>query len=253
MPDYTAMIGVAEARQSDRSPPCSRRALPLLHKRCEEFTMKKSVLGLSIAVLALGASAIALADHHGGDKGPDADGDGVITLKEVTAHSTERFKRMDTDGNGVIDAADHAERKAGHFARIDADGNGEVSKAEMEAAHEARRAERAERSEQRHDAMFAWLDTDKSGGVSESEFAAMQGMREGHGKMDGKMRGGHGEGRGMHMLKMADSNGDGAVTRAEFDAAVAAHFAKMDKDGSGSLSREEHEAARAAMHERHGQ
>src|SRR3546814_2784205 len=47
-------------------------------------------------------------------------------------------------------------------------------------AHEARRAEMAERSEQMHDAMFARLDTDKSGGVSESEFAAMQGMREGH-------------------------------------------------------------------------
>src|SRR3546814_13730974 len=106
----------------------------------------------------------------------------------------------------------------------------------MQAAHEARRAERAERSEQRHDAMFARLDTDKSGGVSESECAAMQGMREGHGKMGGKMRGGHGEGRGMQMLKMADSNGDGAVTRAEFDAAVAAHFAKMDKDEIGRAS-----------------
>lgn len=223
--------------------------------------MKKSVLGLSIAALALGASAAALADHHGDDRGPDADGDGVMTLKEVTAHSAQRFAHMDTDGNGVIDAADHAARKAGHFAKIDADGNGEVSKAEMQAAHEARRAQMAERGEQKHDAMFAKLDTDKSGGVSESEFAAMHGAREGHGKMDGMMRGGHAEGRGghaegrgggMHMLKMADSNGDGAVTRAEFDAAVTAHFASADKDGSGSISKEEREAAHAAMRAQHG-
>jgi len=215
--------------------------------------MKRSVFGLSVAALALGASAVVFAQHRGGDKSPDADGDGTITLAETKAHSGTMFDRMDADDNGVIDAADREARKEGHFARIDADGNGEVSKAEMQAAHEARRADMAERGEKRHDAMFARLDTDKSGTLSESEFAAMHGAREGRGKMEGRMHGGHGEGRGMHMLKMADSNGDGSVTRAEFDASVAAHFAKMDKDGSGSLSSEEHAAARAAMREQHGQ
>ena len=47
------------------------------------------------------------------------------------------------------------------------------------------------------------------------------------------------------MLRMADTDGDKSVTRAEFDAALAAHFAKADANGDGAISAEE----RKAMHE----
>jgi len=50
----------------------------------------------------------------------------------------------------------------------------------------------------------------------------------------------------MHMLKRADTNGDKAVTRAEFDAVVEAHFAKTDADNSGTITSEERKAAREA-------
>jgi len=64
------------------------------------------------------------------------------------------------------------------------------------------------------------------------------------------------EARGMRggrvMHGMADTDGDKAVTRAEYDAALKAHFAKADADGNGAISAAEHTAARAAMRAAHG-
>ena len=42
-----------------------------------------------------------------------------------------------------------------------------------------------------------------------------------------------------------NTNGDQAISRAEFDAAVQARFAKLDSDGNGALSAEEREAHKA--------
>jgi hypothetical protein len=53
----------------------------------------------------------------------------------------------------------------------------------------------------------------------------------------------------MAMLRRADTNGDKAVTREEFDAAMEARFNRADKDGSGTISSEERKAAREAMRE----
>lgn len=41
------------------------------------------------------------------------------------------------------------------------------------------------------------------------------------------------------MLAVADTNHDGAITRAEFDAAHSTHFAQMDANHDGSLSADE--------------
>ena len=57
----------------------------------------------------------------------------------------------------------------------------------------------------------------------------------------------------MAMLRRADTNGDNAVSKAEYDAAVEARFAKVDTDGSGTITAAEREAAREAMQERREQ
>ncbi len=49
--------------------------------------------------------------------------------------------------------------------------------------------------------------------------------------------------RGDHFFQ-ADSNNDGAVTRAEYDAARTAHFARLDTNNDGNLTREERRAER---------
>ena len=40
---------------------------------------------------------------------------------------------------------------------------------------------------------------------------------------------------GMGMMRMADANGDGVVTRDEWIAAADARFARMDRNGDGSI------------------
>jgi hypothetical protein len=82
------------------------------------------------AVLALTAGAAVAQGHRDRPDlaAMDADGDGSITLEEMTAFVQARS----------------AERAAAMFARLDADGDGVITAAEMEAAKE-RRADRMNR------------------------------------------------------------------------------------------------------------
>jgi Ca2+-binding EF-hand superfamily protein len=223
--------------------------------------MRKTLLGLSVAGLALAGASVAFA-QHGERPNPDGNGDGVVTLAEMKAHGAEIFAKLDTNSDGVLnqtDRPDRPDRGAGMFEKADANGDGELSPEEMKAAHEARKerweARRAEHAEQREDRMaehFAAADTDKSGGLSQDELRAMHDARGERGEGMGHRRDDRHGGKGgpMMMLRMADANGDKTVTRAEFDSAIAAHFAKMDSDGNGSVSKAEMEAAHMAMRER---
>ena len=51
------------------------------------------------------------------------------------------------------------------------------------------------------------------------------------------------------MMRGADVDGNRAVTRAEFDAALMQRFARMDADGDGNVTAAERKAARDAMRE----
>lgn len=219
--------------------------------------MRKTVLILSVAAVALTGTGIAYA-QHGAHPDPDANGDGVTTLAETRSHGTALFARMDANGDGVINADDRQAHHREKFAEADTNGDGELSQAEMKAMHEARKERREERraakAETRAARMadrFAKADSDNSGGLSEAELRAMHEARsERRGEKGEGRRGmrGHGKGDGAHrMLRMADANGDKAVTRAEFDTALATHFAKADADGNGSITAEERTAARKAM------
>ncbi len=208
--------------------------------------MRKLTIGLSVASLAFAGSVAFAAHQHGDHKGkhnPDANGDGIVTQAESQAQADKMWTKLDANGDGVINADDkaahkamRAERRAEKFAKKDADGNGEISLAEMEASKKARLAER-----------FAKLDADGSGGLSQEELKAGHEMRRSkHDRKGGK----HGMRKAHRMLKMADTDGDKSVSRAEYDAAVAARFAKVDTDGDGSISKAERDAAKAKMRER---
>lgn len=51
---------------------------------------------------------------------------------------------------------------------------------------------------------------------------------------------------GVEMKNPADTDGDGFLSRAEFDAANAKRFAEMDSDSDGKISKDEHKAHREA-------
>ncbi len=225
--------------------------------------MNKKTLALAAATFALGASGAAYAQAP--TRAPAAD----LTRAAFAERANGVFERMDANRDGTINQAERAAKQAEHFAKIDSNGDGELSQAEMQASQDERKAKMAERRAAREaksgDRMaqrFARLDADGSGTISQAEMQAARGKRgearaergaAGDKGMERRgMRGGHkaGGARGMKMwggmVRQADANKDGAVTRAEFDSAVQAHFAKLDADGNGTVTAAERQASRAA-------
>jgi hypothetical protein len=98
---------------------------------------------------------------------------------------------------------------------MDADNNGAISQSEFMAIHEAGAERRADRRERRMERIGA-------------------SMRE------GRQRGRVGT---IAMMARADTNGDKAVSQAEYRAAIDARFSKADANQDDSLSIEERQAA----------
>lgn len=133
---------------------------------------------------------------------------------------------LDANGDGVIDRAEAAAhpRLAKHFDALDANKDGRLERTEM------RRHWRGHRG--RHGAgghPFVQLDTDKDGRISKAEAAA--------------------DARFAERFERMDVNADGFVDRADRQAAAGkrrdAWFAAADTDGNGSLSKAEYDAAHA--------
>ena len=175
------------------------------------MTMKKILAGL----LAISATSAALYAAPG--MKADANGDRAVTKNEAMAAADARFSKMDVNSDGFLNAADKVAKVKMRFAILDADKNGAVTEAEFVAAHEARADKRENRLEKRM----------SRGG--------------GEGKM-GRHGGRHGG--GMKMMAMADTNGDKAVSSAEFRAAAEARFTKADANGDGTISADERKAGR---------
>lgn len=152
----------------------------------------------------------------------DADGDKNVTKAEVLAQADARFAKMDANGDGQLNSADRTAMAKKHFAEMDSDKNGAISENEFLAAHEARIAERRDRHAQR----------------------AGQSHADANGAHPERHMGGHGRGGGMKMLALADTNGDKAVTQAEFRKAAEARFAKADANNDGTISAAERKSMR---------
>ncbi|MEQ8310288.1 MAG: hypothetical protein RIA72_06275 [Sphingopyxis sp.] len=184
--------------------------------------MKKKII-----FSTLGAALVvtpALAAPGGGDRNAPQ------TRAEVQAKAAEMFARMDVNKDGKLDAADRAaaraERQARMFERLDANKDGNISKAEWDQHGADRAAKRAERGDKRADAG-----------------EGKRGMRGHHGK-----RGGH---RAMMMGK-ADTNGDKAISLAEFQTAALARFDAADANKDGQVTPEERQAKRGEWRAKRG-
>lgn len=188
-----------------------------------------AALATSVGVTAYGQSAPAAASVPERIRA-DANGDGNLARAEAMAAAEVRFARMDANGDGRIDQADRAagreRRREAMFTAMDANRDGSVTRAEFDAAGEAMDARRAERREVRAE-------------------------RGGEGRRMQRMRG---ERRGaqMAMARMADSNNDRAIDRAEFMAAAEARFARADADRNGIVTAAERQALRGDRGGRRG-
>lgn len=191
-----------------------------------------------MTLLTLGAALIAvpvLAAQGGGHNMGDANKDGVLTRAEVQAHATEMFAKMDANGDGKLDTADRAAKHAKMFESIDTNKDGSISKAEWDQHAADRQAKHGERMGMRGEA------GEPGEGGHPGGMGGHHGKRGSHDGMGGM--GGH---HGMMMMK-ADTNGDKAVSQAEFQTAALAHFDRMDANKDGKVTAEEHKAARGEM------
>ncbi len=172
--------------------------------------MKKYLIGISALALGLAGAAYAADEMPGGDPL----GDKTVTKAEFLAKGTAMFGKMDVNHDGKLDQADRGAHESEMFDQLDSDHNGSLSKGEFAAAHQH---------------------------GPEGDGPAGKGMRHGGpgGEHDGHM--------GMMMMRMADTNQDGAVTRDEFAAAQAKHFDMMDANHDGQLTQAERKAAREEM------
>lgn len=185
-----------------------------------------------ITLLTLGAALVAapvLAAPGGADR------NATQTRAEAETRAAGMFARMDANKDGKLDATDRAakrtEMQAKMFERLDANKDGNISKAEWDQHGADRAARRAERGEKRADA----------GEAGDGKRHAMRGH---HGK-----RGGH---RGMMVMGKADTDGDKAISQAEFLTAALARFDAADANRDGQVTPEERKAQRDAWRARRG-
>ncbi|MCX7864901.1 MAG: EF-hand domain-containing protein [Novosphingobium sp.] len=183
--------------------------------------MKGFAISFSLAALSIAGPAYAA--HHEGFPKPDSNGDGVVTRSEAQAHAAAMFARLDANKDGQIDEADRAmlreQMRSRMFARLDADNNGSISRAEFMASDHP--------GKHRH-----------AGSEQHADSPGKHHHRDGHGVGHGKM------------LKMADADGDGRISPAEFTAAADKRFAAIDADNDGRITMQERQAHRQKMRDK---
>lgn len=182
-----------------------------------------------ISVLTIGAALVAspVLAAPGDVKG---DGDRSMTRAEAQTRAAERFAKMDVNNDGKIDAADRAAKRADmqakRFASLDANGDGSISRAEWDNQNADRAAKRTARA--------------AAGETRDDKRQAMRGP--------GKRGGQHGMGGRM----MGGTDGNKAISLAEFQTAALARFDAADANKDGVVTAEERQAQRAAWRAQRG-
>jgi EF hand len=173
----------------------------------EKGNVMKTMTMMSVLIAAALTGSAALADRdHGffggmfgggdrGEQGADMGGPGGIL-----GGLMPDFTALDADANGQITAEEMAAARSARFATADANTDGGLSAEEIIAQIEARRAEMLQARAQR---MIEEQDANADGLLQADE------LQEGRGP------------RAAVIFAMLDTNEDGAVDQAEFDAGLA--------------------------------
>lgn len=195
-----------------------------------------------------------------GKKKPPFSQLGLPPKKPAQPRLVQRWNEVDADKDGKATYAEIQkvlpDFPAGRFAELDQNKDGVVDKTELPKPGQGPNAQRKSpgNGARTFSAMLAAADTDKDGKVSEAEFKAAQPNapqgkfaeldRNKDGALDKQDAPPTG---GMAAMKVADTNGDGKVSKEEFKARFSNipedRFDKLDKNGDGFLDETDHAAS----------
>lgn len=204
--------------------------------------MRKFTLALSTAALAFSGAAFAQ-PASSAQRMPQGD----MTRAQAQSRAEAAFVKLDANKDGTLNEADRAAHKAAMFDRLDADKDGQVTKAEMTAAHSARAGKWQGRERKRDANRPAMTDAQKAE-RRDAHFAKID--TDGNGAVSRAefdamkgMRGGKmGKRAGRGMAGM-----DGPVTRQAYVASALTRFDRADSNKDGTVTTAERQAAREAM------
>ncbi|HUD40604.1 MAG TPA: EF-hand domain-containing protein [Dokdonella sp.] len=131
-----------------------------------------------------------------------------------------RFRSLDADGNGYVDRAEYDASGTRAFARGDADKNGRIEAADPEPGREA---PAAAAGTEMVAAKAASTGAARASGAPRRDVIAMPSTHTRAG-----------------MLEIYDADGDGAVSREEFDRLRGEAYARTDANGDGRIDAEEY-------------
>ncbi|QCI98914.1 EF-hand domain-containing protein [Agrobacterium larrymoorei] len=180
---------------------------------------KIALTALGGALLLSAAAPMAFAAPRGG---PDRHGP---QMRPEVAF-VYLLKVADTNKDGKITKEEFAARQDALFTEIDANKDGSITPKEMRDYRKAK--------------MEAWREANPR---PEKENAKVEGDKAGkhEGKRHEAREDGKGMGKGRHgkmngMFAMADTDGNGQISKAEFTAAGEKMFARLDRNNDGVIS-----------------
>lgn len=184
----------------------------------------------------------------------DRDRDGALTEAEFLGDQeagparnrrAERYAEIDADGDGLVREDEYFAFGRRQFTAFDANGDGRVTPAEFRAASESA----GDRSQDGGRDMFAALDRDGDGYIAVAEleesralaFSQLDANEDGVLTVDEFTRSGRAD--APERFRTLDANGDNRVTEAEYRALARVIVQRADTDGDGRVSRQEFEGA----------
>jgi Ca2+-binding EF-hand superfamily protein len=185
--------------------------------------MRKLILSLFAGTAVLAAGGVAWAQPAQAPRQP-------MTRAAVEQRADRVFDRLDANHDGKLDHVDRKAREKARFDSVDTNHDGQVSYAEFTAARA--NAEQA-----------------RKGLIAQRGERYGQGARGEHRMAHSRFgRGGlRGRGGAVGMIRMADADKDGAVTKAELRARMLERFDRLDVNHDGTVTRDEAKAARDNM------